>query len=107
MDDKGESWGDYPIDDILIRHENRTIYDVIRRIDQDNYVMDPDFQRDFIWPEDNQSKLIESVIMRIPLPVFYLAEDDKGRMVVVDGLQRLSTFQRFVKDKLKLRLPRP
>ena len=67
--------------------------------------MDPDFQRDFIWPEDKQSKLIESVIMRIPLPVFYVAEDDQGRMVVVDGLQRLSTFQRFVKNDLKLRLP--
>ena len=103
--DKSEAWGDYPLDDLLIRHENRTIYDVIRRIKQGNYVMDPDFQRDFIWPEDNQSKLIESVIMRIPLPVFYLAEDAEGRMVVVDGLQRLSTFQRFVNNKLKLRLP--
>ena len=103
--DKSESWGDYPLDDLLIRHENRTIYDVIRRIKQGNYVMDPDFQRDFIWPENNQSKLIESVIMRIPLPVFYLAEDAEGRMVVVDGLQRLSTFQRFVNNKLKLCLP--
>ena len=67
--------------------------------------MDPDFQRDFIWPEDKQSKLIESVIMRIPLPVFYMAEDDEGRMVVVDGLQRLSTFHRFVSNELQLRLP--
>ena len=99
------SWGDYPIDDLLIRHESRTIHDVIRRIRQDNFVMDPDFQRDFIWPEDKQSKLIESVIMRIPLPVFYMAESDEGRMVVVDGLQRLSTFQRFLADELKLRLP--
>ena len=105
LDAEGGSWGDYPIDDLLIRHENRTIHDVIRRIDQSNYVMDPDFQRDFIWPEDKQSKLIESVIMRIPLPVFYMAEDDEGRMVVVDGLQRLSTFQRFVKDELQLKLP--
>lgn len=105
LDYDGGSWGEYPIDDLLIRHENRTIHDVIRRIDQNNYVMDPDFQRDFIWPEDKQSKLIESVIMRIPLPVFYLAEDDKGRMVVVDGLQRLSTFHRFVKDELRLDLP--
>src|SRR5437773_3671200 len=67
--------------------------------------MDPDFQRDFIWPEDKQSKLIESVLMRIPLPVFYLAEDADGRMVVVDGLQRLSTFQRFTNNALPLRLP--
>ena len=106
LDHDGGSWGDYPIDDLLIRHETRTIHEVIRRIGQNNYVMDPDFQRDFIWPEDKQSKLIESVIMRIPLPVFYLAEDDTGRMVVVDGLQRLSTFHRFVKDELSLNLPK-
>ena len=105
LDSEGESWGDYPIDDLLIRQESRTIHDVIRRINQGSYVMDPDFQRDFIWPEDKQSKLIESVIMRIPLPVFYLAEDDEGRMVVVDGLQRLTTFQRFVNGDLKLNLP--
>ena len=104
LDSEGRPWGDYPLDEMLIRSDNRTIHDVIRRIDQGRYVMDPDFQRDFIWPEDKQSKLIESVIMRIPLPVFYLAEDDEGRVVVVDGLQRLSTFDRFVKNNLKLRL---
>ena len=105
LDTEGESWGDYPLDDLLIRNETRTINDVIRRIDEERYIMDPDFQRDFIWPDDKQSKLIESVIMRIPLPVFYLAEDKEGRMIVVDGLQRLSTFHRFVKGGLQLRLP--
>ena len=99
------SWGDYPIDALLIRSENRTIHDVIRRIDKGTYVMNPDFQRDFIWNEVKQSKLIESVIMRIPLPVFYMAEDDEGRMIVVDGLQRLSTFERFIKNKSMLYLP--
>lgn len=105
LDPTSGSWGDYPIDNLLIRHENRTIHDVTRRIDQGSYVMDPDFQRDFIWSEEKQSRLIESVIMRIPLPVFYMAEDDEGRMVVVDGLQRLSTFSRFVQNDLKLSLP--
>ena len=105
LDSDDRSWGDYPLDEMLIRSEHRTIQDVIRRIDQNRYIMDPDFQRDFIWHKDKQSKLIESVIMRIPLPVFYLAEDNEGRVVVVDGLQRLSTFYSFVSDKLKLRLP--
>ena len=104
-EDEDASWGDYPIDTVLIRTESRTVHDVLRRIDKGSFVMDPDFQRDFIWPEDKQSKLIESVLMRIPLPVFYLAEDDHGRMVVVDGLQRLSTFQRFVNNKFQLKLP--
>ena len=102
-DDLSASWGDHlPIDNLLIRNETRTVHDVLRRIEHGAFVMDPDFQRDFIWNEDKQSRLIESVVMRIPLPVFYLAEDDRGRLVVVDGLQRLTTFQRFVKSDLRL-----
>jgi hypothetical protein len=104
-EDEDASWGDYPIDTVLIRNETRTVFDILRRIEKGSFVMDPDFQRDFIWPEDKQSKLIESVLMRIPLPVFYLAEDDDGRMVVVDGLQRLSTLQRFLNNRLSLKLP--
>ena len=103
-DDQPASWGDYPIDTLLIRNETRTAHDVLRRIDGGAFVMDPDFQRDFIWDADKQSKLVESVVMRIPLPVFYFAEDHKARLVVVDGLQRLTTFQRFVKNELVLRL---
>ena len=98
-------WGDYPIDTLLIRHETRTVHDVVRRIGQGSFVLDPDFQRAFLWDDDKQSKLIESVLMRIPLPVFYLAEDAEGRMIVVDGLQRLSTFARYIKNDLALRLP--
>ena len=98
-------WGDYPIDTVLIRTEARTVFDVVRRMDKGSFIMNPDFQRDFLWPEDKQSKLIESVLMRIPLPVFYLAEDEKGHMIVVDGLQRLSTFKRFFGNELRLRLP--
>ena len=103
-DDEPGTWGEYPIDTLLIRNEPRTVHDVLRRIAQGRFVMDPDFQREFIWDDEKQSKLIESVMMRIPLPVFYLAEDSQGRMVVVDGLQRLSTFRRFVDNELRLRL---
>ena len=106
LDDKfDDSLGDYPIDTVLIRNETRTVHEILRRIGQGKYVMNPDFQRDFIWTDDKQSKLIESVLMRIPLPVFYLAEDYEGQMIVVDGLQRLFTFQRFVDNKLRLKLP--
>jgi len=99
------TWGDYPLDDFLIRSETRTVHDVIRRIGQGYYIMEPDFQRNFIWGVKRQSQLIESVIMRIPLPVFYLAENEEGKMIVVDGLQRLNTLHRFVNDKLSLKLP--
>lgn len=98
------NWADYPIDTLLVRNESRTVHDVVRKMKQDQYVMDPDFQRDFIWDEKKQSKLIESVFMRIPLPVFYLAENRDGKVVVVDGLQRLSTFKNFLENKLALKL---
>lgn len=100
-----EMLGVYPLDTMMIRNESRTIHDVLRRITQDQFIMDPDFQRDFIWTPAEQSKLIESVLMRIPLPVFYIAENEDGTMVVVDGLQRLSTFRNFVEGGLPLRLP--
>lgn len=98
--------GDYPIDTLLIRKETRTVFDVVRRIRANGFILNPDFQRDFVWSPDKQSKLIESVVMRIPLPVFYLAEDKKGRTIVVDGLQRLSTFRAFLDNEFKLKLPK-
>lgn len=103
LDTSSFDLGDYPIDNLLIRSEQRTVFDVVRRMEKDQFILDPDFQRDFVWDEAKQSKLIESTLMRIPLPVFYLAENDEGKVIVVDGLQRLSTLQRFLRNELVLR----
>jgi hypothetical protein len=92
----------YPLEDIMVRSETRTVGEVVRRIETGRYVMDPDFQRDFVWTPEKQSKLIESCVMRIPLPVLYVAEGEDGRITVVDGLQRLSTFAAFRSGALKL-----
>jgi hypothetical protein len=94
----------YPLDELAIRDERRTAEDVVRRIEQGRFVMDPDFQRGFVWDISKQSRLIESILMRIPLPVFYVAEDAKGRLIVVDGRQRLTSLQRFFNGELKLDL---
>ena len=97
-----EDGAPYPLDDIMVRNETRTVRETVSRIANGRYIMDPDFQRDFIWEVSKQSKLIESCIMRIPLPVIYVAESPDGRIMVVDGLQRLSTFKRFLDGELKL-----
>lgn len=97
-------WHDYPIDELAIRDERRTAEDVVRRIDSQRFVLDPDFQREFVWDRMKQSRLIESILMRIPLPVFYVAEDSQGRLIVVDGRQRLTTLHRFLKGELRLSL---
>ena len=97
-----DGWGDYPLDAVFVRTEIRSVSEVVKRIENKRYVLDPDFQRDFVWPNQKQSKLIESCVMRIPLPVFYVAEAPDGRIVVVDGLQRLTTFARFLGNQFKL-----
>lgn len=93
----------YPLDSLLIRSEPRSVHEVCRRISQGLYIMDPDFQRDFIWKPDKQSRLIESLLMRIPLPVFYLAEREDGKVIVIDGLQRLTTISNFLDNAFALR----
>jgi hypothetical protein len=95
-------WGDYPLDAVFVRTETRTVSEVVKRIENERYILDPDFQRDFVWKSEKQSKLIESCVMRIPLPVFYVAEAPDGRIIVVDGLQRLTTFARFLGNQLRL-----
>lgn len=95
-------WADYPLDAVFVRTETRTVAEAYKRIRGERYVLDPDFQRDFVWDERKQSKLIESCLMRIPLPVFYVAEAEDGRIIVVDGLQRLTTFTRFLDCELRL-----
>lgn len=99
-DDEGGS--PYPLRDMMVRTEVRTVREVVRRINASRYVMNPGFQRDYVWNDKQASKLIESCIMRLPLPVFYVTEGPDGRITVVDGLQRLHTFTRFLNDKFKL-----
>jgi len=106
IDSPADDLGTYPIDAVLIRTEHRTIVGVLGRIETGFIILDPEFQRDFLWDEDRQSRLVESVLMRIPLPVFYFAENRDGKLVIVDGLQRLSTFARFHKGELVLKLPK-
>lgn len=97
-----EEGSTYPLRDMMVRAEVRTVADVVKRINNSRYVMNPGFQRDYVWDDRRASKLIESCIMRIPLPVFYVAEGSDGRITVVDGLQRLTSFHRFLNDDFKL-----
>lgn len=71
----------------------RNVLDMIRDGDLE---LAPDFQRNKVWKTPQKSRLIESILLQIPLPAFYFAEDSEGLLRVVDGLQRLSTVQEFV-----------
>ncbi|WP_243382343.1 GmrSD restriction endonuclease domain-containing protein [Geothrix alkalitolerans] len=56
----------------------------------------PDFQRQFVWDTAKSSRLIESLLLDIPLPVVYLSEEADGRTYVIDGQQRLTSIFSFI-----------
>lgn len=71
---------------------------LVSRVDHDEVDLAPNFQRIAgIWDKKDQSRLIESLLLRIPIPVFYVAADEDEKWSVVDGLQRTSTIYDYVK----------
>lgn len=77
---------------------------IIARLVNDEIDLMPDFQRKSgLWTDEQKSQLIESLILRIPLPAFYFDGSDNDMWVVIDGLQRLTALKEFFVDKsLKL-----
>lgn len=76
------------------------LYDRIRH---NEIELQPDYQRkDRIWPSKNKSALIESVLLGLPIPTFYFAERASGNYVIVDGLQRITTFYDYIADDFEL-----
>jgi len=109
LDDGGRSSGvesedigeriDSPFDPDKIEVQTRTptVGLLLNRIRRDTIDLAPDFQRRAgIWTVKAQSRLIESLLLRITLPTLYAAEGDDDSWAIVDGVQRLSTIARFV-----------
>ncbi|WP_445248023.1 DUF262 domain-containing protein [Microcoleus sp. OTE_8_concoct_300] len=94
----------YDPDKINIFTKEPTIEQLLRRINEEALDLAPDFQRHAnIWKDDAKSRLIESILIRIPLPAFYIDATNEDKWLVVDGLQRLSALKQFMSDK-KLKL---
>ncbi|MEM7659299.1 MAG: DUF262 domain-containing protein [Bacteroidota bacterium] len=84
--------------------EPATLSKLVDRIKHDEIDLFPEFQRSGnLWDNARMSQLIESILIKLPLPAFYMDVANDDKWVVVDGLQRLSTFKKFMVDK-KLRL---
>jgi hypothetical protein len=82
---------------IRVNTKQFSLRNALDMIDDESLELAPDFQRGRVWKLGQKSRLIESVLLQIPLPAFYFAEDADGLMRVVDGLQRLSTIHDFVR----------
>lgn len=77
---------------------------IVNLIDNNKIYLAPDFQRYAkVWDDKTASLLIESILLNVPIPPIYVSEEDDGKWVIIDGLQRLTSFRRFIHNEFKLR----
>lgn len=103
VDDEDTSSGAAPVKPwdpgkIRITTKNFSLRDVVEQIHDGEIDLAPDFQRDYVWKMRQRTRLIESVLLGIPLPAFYFNQDKDGTYQVVDGVQRLSTISLFMNN---------
>jgi len=85
--------------DISMTQKTLAIQNLITRIEEREINLDTKFQRAAsLWDEDKKCKLIESILLSIPIPAFYFDASDEDNWLIIDGLQRLSTIREFVID---------
>lgn len=82
--------------DVNISQRPMNVYNLMERLENYEINMTPGFQRHGVWTKEQQSRLIESLILKIPIPTFYFNAVDEGEWVVIDGLQRLTAFNNFL-----------
>lgn len=103
-EDEDGAWGDaggssvpFRPEDIRIHTETTTVDLLLSRLRESMIDLAPDFQRRAgIWTDRQQSRLIESLLLRIPISNLHMAQDDEDRWAVVDGVQRLTAIARFM-----------
>ncbi len=93
----------YDPERIKVRTDKMSLVQISAMIDNGDIDLTPAFQRNLVWDSFRKSRLIESILLRIPLPMFYFSEDLEGRLTIIDGLQRISTIKEFMENKFPLK----
>jgi hypothetical protein len=81
--------------DIQFDTYTTTWRELLGQFKDEELIIDPDFQRLFRWSADQQTQYVESILLGIPSPPLFLAQNKDGRAEVIDGLQRVSTLVKF------------
>lgn len=87
---------------LYIEKAQFSIFELARRFKQEAIILRPDYQRLDVWTTKKKSRLIESVLLNIPIPALYFAEHQDEKKEVVDGQQRLTAFFDFFENKYLL-----
>jgi hypothetical protein len=81
---------------------DKSISDVVTMMKSNDIVLDPDYQRNYIWDNKKASLLIESILLNVPIPIIYVSEEEDSTWSVIDGLQRLNSLLRYFNGEFKL-----
>ncbi len=94
----------FSVKDIKVTHATVMLPTIINRLKRDEIGI-PDYQRHSdLWSPNQKSRLIESILLKLPLPVFYFDVSNPEKWMIIDGLQRISTIRSFfVEQTLKLK----
>ena len=106
LDVKNQEEGQiYPMNGIKIDKGFYTLFELNRRFNASpkRVILDSDFQREDVWSPEGKAELVESVLMGLPLPIFYFSQDKYGNLIVVDGRQRLTALFSYMNDDYKLK----
>ena len=87
---------------LFVKPYDRMVKDLVNDINDGIIILDPDYQRNYVWSNKKASLLVESILLNIPIPVIYASEDENGKWIIVDGLQRLYSLKRFFGNEFKL-----
>ena len=88
---------DFPPVDIIAYNEQRSCSDLVRMYQKKQLVIDPDFQRDVVWSEAQQTRFIDSLMKQLPIPSMCISLDYKtDKRYIIDGLQRINTIVKFL-----------
>lgn len=103
-DEEQEYSTEIPKDERFIHTQpyDKSVSDLVSMMNKRDINLDPDYQRNYIWTTKKASLLIESILLSVPIPVVYVAEEEDGRWTVIDGLQRLNSIKRFANNEFKL-----
>lgn len=86
--------------EVLTRPADPPVSSLHKNFQRGRLVLQPEFQRQYVWDRKKASRLIESVLLRVPLPIIYLSEQPDGKEYVIDGQQRLTSLFSFIDGKL-------
>jgi len=108
-----EEWYESEEDDVYIplyvpdeyRHVNATEDSITVRELWDRYcnadlILQPGFQRNYVWDNTKASRYIESLLLRLPTPPIFLSEESDDKWIVIDGHQRLESLFKFMQPLL-------